>query len=557
MNLEDLADEFLTSKKTPSPSSPPSSTRPTDNNTSSQNQASSSQKKSDKEKGGKESVDKESVLAKKIADLFINRLLYDEVNSEWYVLKKGLWSVISEKKVLKIIMRSLDAELPEGYAISKLNNIKAFLSIYLLLDEWTSSPNLLPMKNGILDTQAMTLVDYLPSHRFNWQLPYAFDAGAKIDVIRKWLWLVSGQDLEAVHILRAFLKLALIGGDVQKFLELIGAGGTGKSTFVRLLVAFIGKKNITVTDLKNLETNHFEAASLYGKRLAIINDSSRYGGEVSVLKAITGGDPIRLEKKNVQQSGSFEFDGVVVIASNEAIQSADYTSGLIRRRMPVNFNYKVTDADKAKWKAVGGIEKAMHIELAALLNWVMAMTNEEVNQAIGAINGELTQVQREHLIETNKIASWIDDNLIINPDFMHYVGGSMKKRKDQSEISVARSEKLYPNYELWCEDNNYHPVALTRLSKHMLDVCEQLKIIVTKVKKDNKGVQLRGLQIRKDSHFKHPTPVTKKLFGDEENPESDEGLMKQTLTSDGSDDSDDINSVVKKESVFDDDVEVF
>ena len=70
-------------------------------------------------------------------------------------------------------------------------------------------------------------------------------------------------------------------------------------------------------------------------------------------------------------------------------------------------------------------------------------------------------------------------------------------------------------------------------------------------------MQLRGLQIRKDSHFKHPTPVTKKLFGDEENPESDEGLMKQTLTSDGSDDSDDINSVVKKESVFDDDVEVF
>jgi hypothetical protein len=114
MNLEDLADEFLTSKKTPSPSSPPSSTRPKDNNTSSQNQASSSPKKSDKEKGGKESVDKESVLAKKIADLFINRLLYDEVNSEWYVLKKGLWSVISEKKVLKIIMRSLDAELPEG-----------------------------------------------------------------------------------------------------------------------------------------------------------------------------------------------------------------------------------------------------------------------------------------------------------------------------------------------------------------------------------------------------------------------------------------------------------
>jgi len=131
--------------------------------------------------------------------------------------------------------------------------------------------------------------------------------------------------------------MALVGGDVQKFLELIGPGGTGKSTLIRLLVAFIGEKNHTATDLKNLETNNFEAAALYGKRLVLISDSSRYGGEVSTLKALTGGDPVRLEKKNKQQTGSFVFDGVIVIASNEAIQTADYTSGLMRRRMPVNF----------------------------------------------------------------------------------------------------------------------------------------------------------------------------------------------------------------------------
>jgi putative DNA primase/helicase len=547
-------DENVTADKSSSPSSPPSPTRLPEDTESSPKPPASSPKKKKTEKGDPE---KESVLAKKIADIFTDKLLYDEVNSEWYVLKKGLWSVISEKKVLKIIMQALDAEIPEGYALCKLNNIKAFLSIYLLLDDWTTSPTLLPMVNGVLDTQTMKKVDYLPSHRFNWQLPYSFDAKAECPRIKNWLWLASGHDLEAVKIIRAFFKMALVGGDVQKFLELIGPGGTGKSTLVRLLVAFIGKKNHTVTDLKNLETNHFEAASLYGKRLAIINDSSRYKGEVSVLKAITGGDPIRLEKKNVQQSGSFEFDGVVVIASNEPIEAADYTSGLIRRRMPVNFNYKVTDADKAKWKAVGGIEKAMHSELAGLLNWVLAMTAEEVNQAIGSLNGELTQVQREHLVQTNKIAAWIDDNLIINPVCLHYVGGSMQKKKDENEISTARREKLYPNYELWCEDNNYHPVAMTRLSNHILDICEQLKITVTRAKKDSKGVQLKGLQIRKDSHFKHGTPITRKLFSDEETSKSDEGVMTQTRVSDGSDDSDDINSFVKKESTFDDDTEFF
>ncbi|WP_262965161.1 DNA primase family protein [Methylobacter psychrophilus] len=539
-------DEIVAAKKSSSLPSPPSLTRPADITPSSLNQ-----------KSDEENHDKESILAKKIANIFTDSLLFDEVNNEWYTQKNGLWTVTSEKKILQRIMPSLDAKLSEGYALCKLNNIKSFLSIYLLLDEWSSTNHLLPMLNGVLDTRTMTLVDYQPTHRFNWQLPYAYDKDARIDVIKRWLWLASGHDLEAVNIIRAFFKMALIGGDVQKFLELIGAGGTGKSTLVRLLVSFIGKKNHTVTDLKNLETNHFEAASLYGKRLAIINDSSRYGGEVSVLKAITGGDPVRLEKKNVQQSGSFEFDGVVVIASNEAIQSADYTSGLIRRRMPVNFNYKVTDADKAKWKAEGGIEKAMHNELAGLLNWVMKMTAEEVNKAIGGINGELTQVQREHLVETNKIAAWIDSNLIINPDFLHYVGGSMKRKKNDNEISSARNEKLYPNYELWCEDNNIHPVALQRFSSHILDVCEQVKIIVTGLPPNNKGKRIQGLQIRKDNHFKHATPITNKFFCDEEMLKGDERVMKQTRASDGSDDSDGINSFVKKRNIINDDTEIF
>ena len=105
----------------------------------------------------------------------------------------------------------------------------------------------------------------------------------------------------------------------NKLVVISGLSGSGKSTLIRLLIAFIGERNQVSTDLKNLEGNRFEAAALYGKRLALISDSSRYGGEVSVLKALTGGDPVRLEKKNQQQSGSFVFDGVVVVASNICI----------------------------------------------------------------------------------------------------------------------------------------------------------------------------------------------------------------------------------------------
>lgn len=520
-----------------------------------------SEKKSNKKrrpsKASQEDDDKEaeSKLARHVADALIDSLCYDETGGDWYSQSNGLWQVTSEKKALKVIMRVLDAGMPQGYSIAKLNNVKSFLMIYLLLGKWASNRHLLPMKNGVLDTKTMLLSDYSHKHRFNWQLPYSFNPDAKLDVIKRWLWTASGEDMEAVNIIRAFFKMALIGGDIQKFLELIGAGGTGKSTLIRLLVAFIGEKNHAATDLKNLETNRFEAAALYGKRLVLISDSSRYGGEVSTLKALTGGDPVRFEKKNQQQSGSFVFDGVVVIASNEAIQTADYTSGLIRRRMPVNFNSKVTDADKAKWAAVGGIEAAMHAELAGLLNWVTAMTEAEVKAVIGGINGQMTQTQRDHLVETNKIAAWMDDNIIINPSAVTYVGGSVKGKAD-NEISLARREKLYANYESWCSDSAVHPVALQRFTANITDVCDQLKIDVVALPKDRNGKPIKGIAIRADQHFNFAMPVTKKLLCDPDKKICDPVVTLKSRDGDGGDPRDPINSFVTI-SPIQNDVEYF
>jgi len=537
VNDNQIIEEILTGDKSPSPSSLARSALVTSTITDDEGNPKKRIKKP-YQAGNEHDKEQESVLAGRIADSLCDQLCFDEIGGDWFSQKNGLWSVISEKKALKMIMRALNAEMPKGYAINKLNNVKSFLMIYLLLDKWESKRHLLPMANGVLNTQTMQLSDYSHLSRFNWQLPYSFEPDAKINIVKQWLWDASGKDSESVNIIRAFFKMALVGGDVQKFLELIGPGGTGKSTLIRLLVAFIGEKNHTATDLKNLETNNFEAAALYGKRLVLISDSSRYGGEVSTLKALTGGDPVRLEKKNKQQTGSFVFDGVIVIASNEAIQTADYTSGLMRRRMPVNFNRKVTDEDKQKWAAIGGIEAAMHKELPALLNWVLAMTGDKVKAVIGGINGQMTQAQREHLTDTNKLAAWLDDNTILKNDAVSYVGKSMKKNSDASEVFKARNEKLYSNYEQWCDEGAVHPVALQRFTANILDVCQQLKIDVTERNRDSRGRSIRGLAIRQDYHNKYMTPVTKKLFSDEETLISAEAVTKQTL--DSVDDAEDV-----------------
>lgn len=493
---------------------------------------------------------KDSLLSEALADDLADILVFDEVSLDWFQCKNGIWQPISKTRSLKLINRKLHQILPKGFSLSKLSSVEAFLRIYLSIDKWETRSDLLPMQNGVLNTKTLELLDYSPQHRFRWQLPYEYKQDAKIGIIRRWLWEVTGEDLETVNTLRAFLKLAVCGGDIQKFLEVIGPGGTGKSTLIRLMIMLLGEPNHAATDLKNLEGNRFEAATLYGKRLAVISDSSRYGGEVSVLKAITGGDPVRHERKNQQQSGSFVFDGVVVIASNEAIQSTDYSSGLARRRLPVMFNRKVTDEDKAKWRKLGGIENAMKAELPGLLNWVLSMTGEEVNQVIGGINGNLTKAQREHFCETNKIAAWLNENLVLDEQGLIYIGGSTVKLKDSFEIEQECKTKLYPNYERWCDRNRVNALAVQRFSSTLMDVCEHVKISVKKPNRSNKGVRIQGLAIRTESaaHLKKSTPITKIfLNSDEECRGSDEGNTPASRESVNSVDSVDNNLSVDSE----------
>lgn len=268
----------------------------------------------------------------------------------------------------------------------------------------------------------------------------------------------------------------------------------------------LGEQNHVATDLKNLEGNRFEVAVLYGKRLAVISDSSRYGGEVSVLKAVTGGDPIRFEKKNKQQGGSFVADCFVVIASNEAIQSSDYSSGLTRRRIPVNFNRRVTEEDKALWREQGGIESAMEKELPGLLNWVLELNESEVNKILGGLNGRMTKAQRYHYVETNKLAAWLDDRCVVDESKSTYTGASFKDR--DIEVVNDIKTKLYPNYQDWCDENAVKPLAVQRFGSSLDDVCQYLKLPVKREEKDQHGRKFTGLIIRDLLHNEILTPVT-------------------------------------------------
>jgi putative DNA primase/helicase len=357
---------------------------------------------------------------------------------------------------------------------------------------------LLPLENGVLRLHTKELIPYSPEMWFNWRLPYRYESGADCPTIKWWLNYVTQGDQELAALLRAWMRAVLTGRhDLQKFLELIGPGGTGKSTFMLLCTLLVGETNQVSTNLQNLENNRFEGALLYGKRLVLITDSERYGGAISILKGITGGDPIRYERKNRQQQAPFIFTGLVMIAANEQVQNTDYTSGLVRRWISVNFSKHVTQEEREDWDKKGGLLNAMKKELPGLLNELLAMGDEEVTRIIGNPGAATWTANRQAMIHQNPMAAWLEDQVVADPAATPYIGAKREIKDPITGLTTLKDvgTKLYPNYLRWVYENGqHHPIALRRFTVLLLDICCTLGIKVEKLGRNSAGTPIKGIR---------------------------------------------------------------
>lgn len=384
-----------------------------------------------------------------------------------------------------------------GFKPSYKNGIKALLTDGAMLKLPQADHAKLPFQNGLLDLTTKKLETITPHNSQTWCLPYEYTAGADCPNVKAWLAQAVDNDTDTVEFLRAWIAVALHGrNDLQKFLHLKGSGGTGKGTFMRLLTALIGKSNAAITSLDQLEQNRFETAMLYNKRLVVISDSDKYGGSINVLKAITGQDNIRLERKHQQQAGSFVFQGLVVMASNESLQVTDHTSGLDRRRNTVIFNRRATNEEKQKWQALGGEEAVLHYELPGVVNWLLELSQEEISQTIRNPPKRIREADVEAMTASNPIADWLLECCEPDHNAWTQIGDKQEIREPGCETMFKNSESwLYANYLQWNQRNGKTPMQTRRFREILMQTCETLAISIHEVRRST-GMGIVGLRLK-------------------------------------------------------------
>ncbi|MFS8120358.1 MAG: DUF5906 domain-containing protein, partial [Microcoleus sp.] len=311
---------------------------------------------------------------------------------------------------------------------------------------------------------------------------------------------------DIAEVLLAYLAAIVTGrADLQRYLELIGGGGTGKSTYMALAKALIGGDNAVSSQLKLLESNQFETARFYQKKLILFPDSERWMGEISVLKQLTGQDPIRYERKGVQQCRDFTYEGMVILSANEAPQSSDRTSGQERRKLTIELDTRCPEYEGRE------LAKEFALYLPGLLARVLSIPSERITELVKHSDKNvpaLSEKKWSQLCETNPIAEWLNERAVSGENFKTYIGTN-----DPDSVG----KWLYANFCQFQAQSGYkQSIPSKRFSNNLKDLLKnQLKLSI-KEGRDRDGSYIEGIGLRcfVDPGNKLPRPVTKTSFCD-------------------------------------------
>ena len=468
----------------------------------------------------------ENMVAEVIAKEYKQRLIYCSELKEWFWYEQsGKWIVRNSDEIDAFFRYEIEKQVPNYGTSNYVNNVINAAKSRLLVIKWREASSLLytPFQNGVLNLKTFELEPYKPEFYFRWQLSYNYNLLAKCDIFEEWLLETMGGDKDKVQLIRAYIKAVITGRkDLQRYMEFIGVGGSGKSTLINVTTGLIGIDNCCFTDLVRIETDKFEAANYVTSRLIVITDSDHYVGGVSKLKAIVGGDIARSERK-YKDAIPAKTIAMVLIAANEAIKSTDYTSGLARKRISVPFDNLVPKSGRRKLMDVEG-DGSLTGEFADLLpgiyNWAIGIDEDVMKNLI--VNTDVS-VPSLHtfahniLLATNPLANWVDDNIIFTPGYRSQIGGATEIKVSQSDgQGTTQSSTEYSNAHIWLYANyrqwyishgGAKPISLQRFRELLYDLCAAQLHANVQVGRDRDGSYMTGLKIRSQDD-KLPRSIT-------------------------------------------------
>lgn len=261
----------------------------------------------------------------------------------WIWNEKGFWHPI-EDRVLKATVQDV---LKSSIAIynGEINSVTEILknAIQAPEHEWNTNTCAINLQNGELHWSGSEwlLEPHNREHYRTTQIPVIYDPDAKCPRFEKFLDEIFAPDDDAKEKSQSLLEMMgyslMCHADYEKFIILIGSGANGKSVFLSVLEALIGKENTAAVQPSKL-ADKFQRVFLHLKLINLVTEIAE--GDLiadAELKAITSGEVTTVENK-FERAFNFKPYCTCWFGTNHMPHTRDFSEALFRRALVIPFD---------------------------------------------------------------------------------------------------------------------------------------------------------------------------------------------------------------------------
>jgi len=381
-------------------------------------------------------------LIKKL--LIIQPLYYDE-GKLWWAWKKEdyKWGIVDEIDILNFVkelsyydtINSKErTEMLEALKQEGRKNIPKPIKL-----TW------IQFKDEIIDFQTgkhfKATPDYFVTNPIPWELHNnKFEETPIIDrIFEEWV------GKEHVKTLYQIIAYCLVPDyPIHRLFCLIGAGLNGKSCFLRLLKKFVGRENITSTELDILLSSRFEITRLHKKLVCVMGETNfAEMSKTSIIKKLTGQDTIGFEYKN---KNPFEDNNYakILIATNNLPTTTDKTIGFYRRWCIIDFPNTFSEEKDI-------LDEIPDEEYQSLALKSLSILKDLLKDRKFHKEGTVEERAKKYEEKSNPLDKFWKDNII--EDFEYHI------------FKYDFKEKL----KSWCKENRFREISDITVAQFMKD----------------------------------------------------------------------------------------
>lgn len=384
-------------------------------------------------------------LFDKFAIFLKNNHHITRINNQLHLYKDGIY-IAGQAEIESAMIK----HIPQLNR-AKRTEVMAYLDIMIRESTKPASANLIAFRNGIYDISEDKFFQFSPEHVITNKIDWDYNPHAYNKLTDEVLNNIACDDKEIRALLEELVGYCMYRrNELGKAFILTGSGSNGKSTYLNLIKTMLGKKNISVLDLKKLN-DRFSTVMLFGKLANIGDDiSDEFITDAAEFKKIVTGETIDAEQKG-QPKFDFEPYVKLVFSANTIprIGKGRDSSAILRRLVIVPFNAKFT-SDNPNFKPFIGDSLQSQESIEYLINLGIAglkrvLLNRQFTTSV-KIENELTEYE-----ETN------------NP----IIGFFKECEVEQINIENEPTNEVYKKYKEFCIRNSLQELSSGEFSKQV------------------------------------------------------------------------------------------